>query len=45
MDKDEYREEVLKQLREIKLNTEMVSIFSVVVDILLFFIMAIALFK
>ena len=45
MDKDEYREEVLKELRKIKLNTEMTSIFSAVAAIFLFFIMAIALYK
>lgn len=45
MDKDEYREEVLRQLREIKLNTEMTSVFSAATAIFLFFIMFIVLFK
>lgn len=45
MDKDEYREKVLKALEEIRLNTEMTSIFSVVADIFLFFIMLIAFLK
>ena len=45
MNKDEHRIEVLKKLEVIKLNTEMTSIFSLVADALLFFIMAILLIK
>lgn len=45
MDKDEYREEVLRQLREIKLDIGIIGIFSIIADALLFFIMFIVLFK
>ena len=45
MDKDEYRERVLKALEEIRINTEMASVFSAVTAIFLFFIIFIALFK
>ena len=45
MNKDEYRTEALKQLREIKLNTENIGIFSIIADVILFFIMLIVLFK
>jgi len=45
MTKDEYRVKVLNELEVIKLNTEMTSIFSLVADTLLFFIMILLLFK
>lgn len=45
MNKDEYREEVLNQLREIKLNTEVAGLFSILVSALLFVLTIIVLFK
>lgn len=45
MNKDEYRAEVLKQLREIRLNTEVTSIFSILAAALLFFLTIIVIFK
>ena len=52
MDKDEYREEVLKELREqrlllkvVKVNTDDIGFLIVVADILLFLIMIIVLLK
>lgn len=48
MDKDEYRERVLKALEEIRINTDMTDFFvivSIVSDVLLVIIMFIALFK
>jgi hypothetical protein len=45
MNKDEYRAEVLKELREIRVNTEVTSIFSIIADALLLIVMTIMLFK
>ena len=52
MNKDEYREEVLKELREqrlllkvVKVNTDDIGFLIVVADILLFLIMIIVLLK
>lgn len=45
MNKDEYRAEVLKQLKEIRLNTEVTSIFSIITTALLFIIAVMILFK
>ncbi len=45
MNKDEYREEVLEELREIKLNTEVAGLFSILVSALLFVLTIIVLFK
>lgn len=45
MNKDEYREEVLEQLKEIRLNTEVTGISSIIADALLLIVMTIALFK
>lgn len=45
MDKDEYREKVLKALEEIRINTEMASFFSAATAIFLFFIMLVSYFK
>lgn len=45
MNKDEYRAEVLKELREIRLNTEVASISSILADALLFIIAIMVLFK
>ena len=52
MDKNEYREEVLKELREqrlllkvVKVNTDDIGFLIVVADILLFLIMIIVLLK
>lgn len=45
MNKDEYREEVLKELREIRLNTEVTSCFSIIIGALLFIVAIMVLFK
>lgn len=45
MNKDEYRAEMLKELREIKINTEVTGISSILADALLLIIMTIMLFK
>jgi len=45
MNKDEYREEVLEQLRKIELNTEVTGLFSILVNALLFVLAIIVLFK
>ena len=45
MNKDEYREEVLNQLRKIELNTEVAGLFSILVSALLFIVAIIVLFK
>ncbi|MBQ7428356.1 hypothetical protein [Butyrivibrio sp.] len=45
MNKDEYRAEVLKELREIRLNTEITSAFCIIATALLFFVTIILLFK
>ena len=45
MDKDEYRERVLKALEEIRKNTDVTGFFVIVADIFLVIIMFIVLFK
>jgi hypothetical protein len=45
MDKDEYKEEVLKKLRDIEVEIGIIGISSMIADALLLFIMIIVLFK
>lgn len=45
MDKEEYRERVLKALEEIRINTDVTGFFVIVANILLVIIMFIVLFK
>ena len=45
MNKDEYRKEILNELKEIKLDTEVVGIFSVITNVLLLIMMFITIFK
>lgn len=45
MDKDEYRERVLKALEEIRINTDVTGFFVIVSNIFLLIIMFIVLFK
>ena len=45
MDKDEYREEVLKKLRDIELNIGIIGSFTIIADAFLLIIIFIVLFK
>lgn len=45
MDKEEYRERVLKALEEIRRNTDVTGFFVIVADIFLIFIIFMVLFK